>query len=128
MSYFRLIFRFNRLKFVPKIIFLSFEFLQNLSVVVEKVAKFLGKKFSSSEIDALCNHLSFDNMKNNPAVNKDSLTEMVRNINNVEAKGTFIRKGAVGQWKTDLNQDVIECFAKWEFDNLKNANVTYANL
>lgn len=67
-------------------------------------------------------------MKNNIAVNSDSLTKEMKKVNNNKESGSFIRKGDVDQWKSELSQAVINRFEQWESENLKNLNLTYINL
>ena len=51
----------------------------DLPSVAAKVAKFLGKSFPSSpqEMNAFMEHLSFDKMKTNKAVNKDDFMSVL---------------------------------------------------
>lgn len=68
-------------------------------------------------------------MRTNSAVNSDPLTDMLAKANSSKENGSFIRKGAVDQWKSELSQSVIDRFKKWECENLKEANnLTYKDL
>ena len=68
--------------------------LQDFQGVTRQVAAFLGVTVDDAEVESLAHHCSFDQMKANPAVNKEHL---------VDAPGTtykntkFMRKGKV--WK-----------------------------
>lgn len=64
-------------------------FLKDLPAQIKKVASFLGKQLTSSETDALVEHLSFSNFKKNPAVNGHELFDA-----GYFKKGCdFVRKG-----------------------------------
>jgi hypothetical protein len=47
----------------------------DLSSVVDKVANFLGKSISLVDKPKLLEHLSFDSMKSNKAVNKEDFVQ-----------------------------------------------------
>lgn len=50
---------------------------QDLPSVIQKVCKFLGKDVLEGEkLEGLCQHLSFDKMKNNSAVNKQEMVQV----------------------------------------------------
>ena len=56
----------------PKVYLLFFEDMKKgLAPSVGKVASFLGKDVSDEMVKALDDHLSFKQMRNNPAVNKE---------------------------------------------------------
>lgn len=64
-------------------------------------------------------------MKNNPAVNVDTWTEMVKKMFNPNGDGSFFRKGEVNQWKNDLKPEITEQFEKWELENLQKIGLQY---
>lgn len=66
-------------------------------------------------------------MKMNAAVNSDPLTDAMAKLNS-NKDVSFLRKGAVDQWKSELSQAVIDRFEKWESENLQDTNLTYINL
>ena len=60
----------------------------------------------------LCDHLSFESMKNNPMVNHED--EIMKLNANSLAKGErFMRKGQVGSWKVELSHEAEEKINKW---------------
>jgi len=61
----------------------------------------------------LMDHLSFDAMKKNPAVNHDELTERLIKIHGMDRKSDFIRKGKVGSWKEELSSDSKKVLDEW---------------
>jgi hypothetical protein len=72
--------------------------------VVQRTADFLNCPLNSAELQQLCEHLSFQSMRNNRSVSHED--EMVK----LRGKQTalngeiqpFMRKGEVGGWKQDL--------------------------
>lgn len=61
--------------------------------MIKVTAKFFGKEFTQEQIDVLCDHLSFNSMKNNPAVNYEAVVEVNRIFDLIPANGEFMRKG-----------------------------------
>lgn len=60
----------------PNLLFIKFEEMKgDLPSVVRKTAAFLGKTLTDSQVDKLCDHLSFQNMKSNRAVNLEAILE-----------------------------------------------------
>jgi len=57
---------------------------------VEKIANFIGKALSKEQLSGLVNHLRFDAMAKNEAVNGESL----KLVGVVNEEGHFIRKGS----------------------------------
>ena len=49
---------------------------RDLPAVIRKTATFLGKSISDSGVSQLAQHLSFNSMKNNKAVNKEDYEEL----------------------------------------------------
>ena len=57
--------------------FITFEEMKSdLSAVIDKVSTFLGKSISSTDKPKLVDHLSFDSMKKNAAVNKEDFVKV----------------------------------------------------
>lgn len=80
--------------------------------VMKELAKFLGKDFPDDKLDALDEHLKFDKLKNNDAVNhkppKGAVPDEVRE------KFTFFRKGIVGDWKNWFTDEAeLKDFEEW---------------
>lgn len=91
--------------------------------VIEKTAKFLGKNLTSDDVASLTNHLSFANMKKNPAVNYEDVVEFNKKLKLIESEGTFIRSGKVDQWKADMTTEIIKEFDNWTNENAKNTGL-----
>jgi len=74
---------------------------------------FLGKSPPEMEIQRLVDHLSFQSMKSNPAVNNDESTELLARLHGQERKTHFIRKGKVGSGKEELSAESIRRLDEW---------------
>ncbi|XP_023711627.1 luciferin sulfotransferase, partial [Cryptotermes secundus] len=72
-----------------------------------RTADFLNCTLNSEEMKQLCDHLSFESMKNNPSVSHEievaKLRGMQTNINGEIQP--FMRKGKVGSWKQDITPE-----------------------
>ena len=66
-----------------------------------------GYKIEPETIDAILDHTSFANMKNNPMVNYEFFKGM-----NFSQSG-FMRKGQVGDWKNIFTQEQNDLCNKW---------------
>lgn len=86
--------------------------------MVRKMSEFLEKKLSDKQVDMLCQHLSFENMKNNRAVNYEEVIELNKKYKLVQAEGTFMRSGTVGEWKAKLTSEWVERFDCWTQANI----------
>lgn len=60
-----------------------------MPTTIRRVADFYNKKLTEEQIAAMCDHLSFENFKKNPAVN----FEDVKPIGVIAENESFIRKG-----------------------------------
>lgn len=83
---------------------------EDLPAVIRKVAGFLGKEVSQEEANKLANHLHFDSMKNNPAVN--AVADASTGLLDLK-EGGFVRKGKSGGWKSYFDDDMKEKFHTW---------------
>lgn len=92
------------------LLFLHYEDMKrNLKEVLQKIADFLGKSFSSEEYEKLCEHLKFESMQKNKSANKADKIEMLKKARGFETgKFNFIRKGKVGSHKEELTLEQAE--------------------
>jgi len=95
------------------ILFLFFEDMKrNLDQEVKRAMKFLNKDFSQEEIDKLCQHLSFESIRNNKMVNKEESVKGLLKLAGMKYEPkdgfTFIRKGQVGGYKDELSDEQIK--------------------
>ena len=82
---------------------------RNLRDIVESVADFLGNKITPEQVATLCEHLSFNSMKNNESCNYDDILRLVnctiKNYEKVDDNFQFIREGQVGSFKKELSEE-----------------------
>jgi hypothetical protein len=105
---------FWKIRHHENILFLFYEDMKrNMPNVVRSAMKFLNKSFTDEEVEKLCQHLSVESMRANPACNNDGLVEKAKSMNgNGKSSGDFkfIRKGEVGSHKTEFNETLNEQF------------------
>ncbi|KAK3882912.1 hypothetical protein Pcinc_005484 [Petrolisthes cinctipes] len=109
------------------ILFLTFEEMKaDLPDVVRRVAKFLGRAVSETEVGRLAEHCSFNSMSKNKAVNNESLMAATNESNSSESSDVkFMRKGKVGDWKNHLTMKQQKAFKEWTDKNLKGTDFPY---
>lgn len=99
---------------------------RDLPSVVRKTAKFLGKSLSDEQVFKLCDHLSFENMKSNRAVNLEAILEKSFGKSYLEqTKLRFIRKGQIGDWKNYMSDDLSRRFDDWAEKQLKGSELSF---
>ncbi|XP_022100034.1 sulfotransferase 1A1-like [Acanthaster planci] len=104
----------------PNILVLKYEDMkQDPRGYVEKISKFLGKNLSAETLDAITEHCSFANMKNNPMANPDSM------LRHDESQGAFMRKGVVGNWKSHFTVAQNEVMDAHIEEKLRGTDLTF---
>lgn len=79
--------------------------MKNLRGGIEKVAKFLGKSLSEDQLEKLVQHLTFENLSKNSAVNKED----GKTSGSFHEDGNFMRKGTEDQKvNLRLNLNLLE--------------------
>nr|XP_039248395.1 sulfotransferase 1E1-like isoform X1 [Styela clava] len=88
-----------------RIYFVTYENLKkDLRKEVESMSKFLEKKLSEQQLDAISEHCTFDSMSKNRSTNMSMLGQ-----NSISTKKSkFMRKGQVGDWRNyfTINQSL----------------------
>jgi len=107
-------------------LFIKYEDMkQDLPSVIRIVSKFLNKSLTEEEIQGLAEHLSFDSMKKNKAVNADEGIELRKKNNLAYEDGSFIRSGTVGKYKEELSPEIIKEFDTWIKKNIDGTDLVF---
>ncbi|KAG1941416.1 sulfotransferase family 5A, member 1 [Pimephales promelas] len=77
------------------------EMCQDLHGALQKVSRFLQCSLSEDELVLAQKHCSFNSMKENAMVNYTLIPQEIMD----HSKGTFMRKGKVGDWKNTLTEE-----------------------
>ncbi|XP_043448115.1 amine sulfotransferase-like [Prionailurus bengalensis] len=85
------------------------EVKKDLKGSLSKVCKFLGKELSEEEMDSIVRQATFQNMKYDPRANYKNI---IKTRYGLEAKGHFLRKGTIGDWKNHMTVEQNERFDK----------------
>lgn len=72
-------------------------------------------------------HLSFENMKNNRAVNYEPVVELYKKyeLGLTLEDGSFMRCGRVGQWKEKMSPSLIQQFEEWDLEYMANGDYPF---
>ncbi|XP_055708846.1 luciferin sulfotransferase-like [Phlebotomus papatasi] len=98
------------------ILFLTYEEMKkDHPSVIRRTAEFLGKCYTDEQITSLADHLSFEKMSQNEAVNFEKQMKGFRKVFNMEKNNNFnfIRKGKVGSFREEMPAKWIEIFDSW---------------
>ncbi|XP_050437126.1 luciferin sulfotransferase-like isoform X2 [Adelges cooleyi] len=110
----------------PRVLFLKYEDMKrDLRSVIRRTGKFLGKDLADDQVLALEDHLSFESMKNNRAVNYEPVIEINKTYNLIDADGSFMRSGKVGGGKEKMSQEFVKLFDEWEGECLENSGLSF---
>lgn len=118
---------FWELRDEPNILFMKYEDMKkDHRGTIKTVAQFLDKELSEEQVTLLEDNLSFQKMRENPAVNLE-LVLQAKNGPSFKQEGdqTFIRKGQVGDWRNYLSDDTSVRFDKWIKENLEGTGLSF---
>lgn len=78
--------------------------------MVRRTAAFMNCTLNSERLKQLCEHLSFESMKNNPSVShEDELAKLPGKPTTLDGKTEpFMRKGEVESWKCEVTPKLEE--------------------
>ncbi|CAH4037214.1 sulfotransferase 1C4-like [Pieris brassicae] len=109
----------------PNLLFLFYEDMKkDLKSSVRRVCDFFGKKYSDDQIAKLCDHLTFDNFKNNPSVNFD----LMKKIGLMHTDKEFVRKGKTGGWREYFDEEMTAEADKWIEENLRDTDLRFPSM
>lgn len=93
--------------------------------MIKKTTEFLNKELLDDQVLVLEDHLSFENMKNNRAVNYEPVIEINKTHNLIDADGSFMRSGTVGGGKQKMSPEYVKIFDEWEEKSLEKSGLTF---
>lgn len=103
----------------------------DLPSTIKKCAKFLEieRELTPSDIDKMCEHLKFEKMQQNKAVNLEPILFKDKNLDEKSAgmyeKIKFIRKGQIGDWKNQISEEMSKKFDGWVEKNFGKSDLTF---
>ncbi|XP_966924.2 luciferin sulfotransferase [Tribolium castaneum] len=107
----------------PNFFFLKYEDMKkDLPKVIRQVAQFLERPLSDEKVEILTKHLSFESMKNNPAVNYGMVCDLNKKFKLIEHDGAFMRSGKVGGHKEVMSEEMIRKFDDWIKRNVEGTD------
>jgi len=106
----------------PNLHFVFYEDLKaDLRGEIVKIATFLGKSLTDEQLTKLTEHLGFNKMKNNAAVNN----EIGKEFGILKQKGHFIRKGITGDWKNHFSPEMNSRLDAWITKNTAGTDIRF---
>ena len=99
--------------------FLWFEDMKRgMSTILPEMCEFLGHTLSQEKFAQLESHLHIDNFRHNKAVN------MTSNYDD-KSRGSFIRKGKVGEWRELFSEERTQDWRQWVAENTKGTDLKF---
>ncbi|XP_058054102.1 luciferin sulfotransferase-like [Anopheles bellator] len=123
----RHVLNFWALRHEPNVLFLTYERMKrNLKAVLPEVCGYFNKTFTKAELDNLAEHLSFSEMKKNPATNKHDVVRDALKADHREGEQfEFLRKGIVGDFKTELPEGYDAKLNQFITEQLEGSDFQY---
>lgn len=65
-------------------------------------------------------------MKNNKAVNYELIVDLNKKHNLIEAEGSFMRSGTVGNYKATMSEEILNKFELWMNEKFKDTGLNFS--
>ena len=85
------------------------------------MARFLQKPLTDDQLTRLTEHLRFENLSKNKAVN----SEYYKEIGLMNTDGHFVRKGKTGDWKNHFGPELNRRIDEWIASNLAGTDLKF---
>lgn len=103
----------------PHLKIIKFEDLKhNMDTILNDLCHFLGKPLSNEKLVVLKEHLQFDKMKANPAINPPHLKTVVQKLR-PGSDYTFLRRGQTGSHRDEMSPEFAQKFDEVTQERLK---------
>ncbi|KAK4884744.1 hypothetical protein RN001_001015 [Aquatica leii] len=123
-SYWKHVIEFWNKRFCSNVLLICYEDMKkDLLSVIRKITAFLGKTLSEDKIPPLLQHLSFESMKTNQAVNQEDKIQNRIKHNLAKKAGSFIRSGNVKKYKEEMSDLLIKKFDSWIQRNVDESSI-----
>lgn len=107
----------NVSKQFPNVMFIAYEDLvKDAFVNIKKISEFLECKYTDQQLTELMKYVSFANMRKMKTINRETyVASMEQRIGKTrpDAEFQFLRKGKVGGYRDDLNEEQIQKLTEW---------------
>ncbi|XP_039434433.1 luciferin sulfotransferase-like [Culex pipiens pallens] len=116
---------YSQLSHLDNVLVLKYEDMkQDLLPVLRRVCTFFNKRFSDEQLATLSKHLSFESMKDNPAVNFSRMVNprtglKVPSMDALPENQRFMRKGKATSYKEELSLELQTEIDEWTRNKIK---------
>nr|CAH7741709.1 unnamed protein product [Callosobruchus chinensis] len=122
--YWKHVLQFWKHRHEPNIFILRYEeMVKDTPGMIRKVANFLRKQLTEEQVAQLAQHLSFESVKNNIAINNQAEIRRRREklgLSNIE--GNHIRTGKIDSYKEEMTPELIEQMDIWIEENTRDSD------